>query len=77
MTAASGNRAALHVAIRDTGYSKKHIARSVRCNSDDMISFVQQYGKNVEGIVDALQQRGTSVTIQDLAMLSSKHSQNL
>ncbi|MGB1198516.1 MAG: DUF3718 domain-containing protein [Thalassotalea sp.] len=73
MTAASGNRAALYNAIKNTGHSKKFITKSVQCNSADMVAFVQQYGRNVDKIVDALQRSGTSVTIQDLAMLSRKY----
>ena len=73
LTAASGNRAATYNAIKATGYSHNFVMDNVRCNADDMISFVQQYGKNSEDMIRALQRRGTQVTISDLAMLARKY----
>lgn len=73
MTAASGNRAAMHNAIKESAYSKQFIAKNVRCNSSDVISFVQQYGRNVDGIMKSLEIHGTSVSINDLAKLSRQY----
>lgn len=74
MTAVSGNRAATHNAIKESGYSKNFVINNVQCNSKDMITFIQQYGNNVESMVNALDKQGTHVTIKDLAMLSRKYN---
>ncbi|WP_448568361.1 DUF3718 domain-containing protein [Thalassotalea ganghwensis] len=73
ITAASGNRAVLHNAIKATGMSKKFISTKVQCNSKDMISFVSQYGENKEDMIRALNHYGTKVSIRDLAMLGKKY----
>lgn len=73
MTAASGNRAAMHNAIKESAYSKNFVVNNVRCNSADVISFVQTHGRNVDDMVKSLETIGTSVSINDLAMLSRKY----
>jgi len=73
ITAASGNRAATYNAIKASGYSKTFVVNNVQCNSADMISFIQQYGENIDGMIKALEDNGTHVSIKDLAMLSRQY----
>ncbi|WP_206484962.1 DUF3718 domain-containing protein [Thalassotalea sp. G2M2-11] len=73
MTAVTGNRAATLNAIKATGYSHKFVIDNVKCNANDMITFVDQYGKNSEGMIRALERRGTHVSIRDIAMLARKY----
>jgi hypothetical protein len=67
ITAASGNRAAMHNTIKSSGYSAKFIADKVQCNGESLLSFVEHNGKNSVSMLRMLDRRQTSVTITDLA----------
>jgi hypothetical protein len=67
MTAAAGNRAAMHIAIKSSGYSSKFVANKVQCNSENLLSFIEHNGKNSSSMLKMLDRRQTSVSITDLA----------
>ncbi|GLX77707.1 hypothetical protein tinsulaeT_10470 [Thalassotalea insulae] len=73
LTAVSSSRPAMYNAIKASGYSKNFIAKNLRCNADDLISFVQSYGKNADDMIRAIQNRGTHVSISDIAMLKREY----
>jgi len=68
ITAASGSRAALHNIIMSSGYSKSFIAKNVQCNGSDIVSFIEQHGKNVKAMVHTVDRKSGTVQITDLAM---------
>jgi len=67
MTAASGNRAAMHNTMKSSGYSSKFIVNKVQCNGESLLSFIEHNGKNSASMLKMLERRKTSVTITDLA----------
>jgi hypothetical protein len=67
ITAASGSRAAMHNAIKTSGYSSKFIVDKVQCNGENLLSFVEHNGKNSVSMLKMLDRRQTFVTITDLA----------
>lgn len=46
--ATSGNTNKLARAIKETRLSKHYVANEVTCNQQSIVSFVEQYGENVE-----------------------------
>lgn len=72
MTAVSGNRAALHNKIKESGYTKNYIAKNVQCNGSDIISFIEQHGKNTKAMIHTIDRHVGSVKITDLAMNRKK-----
>ena len=46
VTAAAGNRAAMHNEILASGYSRSYIAKNVQCNGENIVSFIEHNGKN-------------------------------
>ncbi len=74
MTAASGNRAAMHNAIKASGYSAKFIENKVECNVESLLSFVEHSGKNSESMLRMLDRSQTSVSITDLARVANRAS---
>lgn len=71
VTAAQGNRAAMHNAIKTSGYSKRFIVNNIKCNDQNFGDFVAQYGKSPEAMNKTLTNpRSTQrVSITDLAKL--------
>lgn len=67
MTALSGNRAAMHNNIKSSGYSKSFIATNVQCNGVNILTFVQQYGKNADGMLRILDRSEHKTYITDIA----------
>jgi len=67
VTAASGNRAAMHNTIKASGYSSKFVASKVQCNGESLLSFVENNGKNSASMLKMLDRSTTSVSITDLA----------
>ncbi|WP_175623852.1 DUF3718 domain-containing protein [Pseudocolwellia agarivorans] len=45
IAAVKGSKAQLHVKIKESGLSKVFVANNVKCNNQDIISFVAQNGK--------------------------------
>lgn len=70
-TAASGNRAAMHNAIKESGLSKSFVVYNVKCNDESITSFVKNYGKSPEKMNMLLQQgrHKGQVSIHDIASL--------
>jgi len=68
MTAISGNRAAMHNEIKNSGFSKIFIARNLQCNGENIASFVQNNGRNSENMLKVIGGGHENVSITDLAM---------
>lgn len=67
VTAAEGNRVAMHDTIKASGYSSKFIANKVKCNGENLLSFVEHNGENSESMLKMLNRTTTSVSITDIA----------
>lgn len=50
MVASEGSKGKLSRAIKDAGLSKHFITKNVKCNELNFVTFVEQYGSNVEKI---------------------------
>lgn len=67
VTAAAGNRAMMYNTIKSSGHSSKFIVNNIKCNGDNLLSFVEHNGKNSVSMLKMLHRANTSVTITDLA----------
>jgi len=67
VTASAGNRAAMHNAIKSSGFSRRYVAENVICNGKNIINFIDQYGKNSEAMINTLNRSATRVSIIDIA----------
>jgi len=67
VTAAAGNRAAMHNEILASGYSRTFVAKNVQCNGQNIVSFIEHNGKNAHSMINTLDRSNTEVTITDLA----------
>jgi len=67
VTATMGNRAAMYNAIKSSGHSRTYIANNVQCNGENIISFIEHYGKNSNAMIHTLDRTATKVTVTDLA----------
>lgn len=67
ITAAEGNRAAMHVEMRNSGYSDKFIANKITCNGENILAFVEKHGKNPELMINMLDRRTRQTSITDIA----------
>jgi len=72
MTAIAGNRAAMHNSIRSSGYSKAFIVKNLQCNGENILAFVEQYGKNSDSMLRILNRNERSTSITDLAKAEVK-----
>jgi hypothetical protein len=52
VTAASGNVAALHNKTKESGYSRKFVAKNVQCNGENILAFIDHYGKNNTAMIN-------------------------
>jgi len=68
MAAISGNRAEMHNEVKASGLSLKFIADNVKCNGENILSYVQQYGQNSAKMLKILDRRNVEVNITDIAM---------
>ena len=68
MAAISGNRAAMHNEVKASGLSLNYIAQNVQCNGENILSYVQQCGKNSAKMLKILDRRNVEVSISDIAM---------
>ena len=50
VAATKGNKLNLSKAIEKTGLSKQYVVKNVTCNNQELISFVEQHGSNVDSI---------------------------
>jgi len=50
VVASQGSKAKLAKAIKKAGLTKRYVANNVQCNEQNIITFVEQYGSNVEQI---------------------------
>jgi hypothetical protein len=69
VTAASGNRAAMHKSIKSSGYSANFVANKIECNGENLLSFVELNGKNSTAMLKMLDRTKTSISITDLAVV--------
>ena len=67
ITAAAGNRAVMHNTIKSSGYSTKFVANKIKCNGENLLSFVENKGTNSEAMLKMLHRTRTSVSITDIA----------
>ncbi|MCJ8320144.1 MAG: DUF3718 domain-containing protein [Colwellia sp.] len=67
VTAAAGNRAAMHNEILASGYSRTYVTKNVQCNGENIISFIEHNGKNSDSMILSLNHNANKVTITDLA----------
>jgi len=67
MTAISGSRINLHNKIKNSGLSKAYVANKITCNGENILAFVDKYGKNPDKIVKMLDRSSREVSITDLA----------
>lgn len=72
MTAAAGNRAAMHNKIKASGYSSKFVAKNVQCNGESILAFVDKHGKNSEKMLSILDRSSNEVSITDIAQHTVK-----
>jgi hypothetical protein len=71
MTAASGNRAAMHNAIKNSRLSKSYVVYNIKCNAQNITDFIAQHGKNPNKM-NLLLNHGRNkgqVSINDIASL--------
>ena len=71
MVALNGNRAALHSNIKASGYSQDYIVSNLRCNGDNILTFVEQYGKNTDSMLRILNRGERSISITDIAKVNN------
>lgn len=50
LVASQGNKAKLSRTIKDSGLSKRYVAQNVKCNEQNIVAFVEQYGNDAENI---------------------------
>ena len=50
LIASQGNKTKLDNAIRKSGLKKRYVAQNVKCNEQNIVEFVEQYGSNVTTI---------------------------
>ena len=50
LIASQGNKTKLVNAIRNAGLKKHYVAQNVKCNEQNIVEFVEQYGSNVSKI---------------------------
>lgn len=69
VAAAGKSKIQLHKVIKDSGLSKRHIAKNVTCNNQNIVAFVQEFGDSPEKMNNALTngKYTTQVNITDLA----------
>ncbi len=67
IVALNGNRAAMHSNIKASGYSQDYIVSNLRCNGDNILTFVEQYGKNSDSMLRILNRGERSISITDIA----------
>jgi hypothetical protein len=48
VVASEGNKTKLFRAIKKAGLSKHYVTENMKCNEMNLISFIEQYGTNVE-----------------------------
>ncbi|MEW6991804.1 DUF3718 domain-containing protein [Colwelliaceae bacterium 6441] len=72
MTAASGNRAAMHSKMSALGASVKYITKSVQCNGENILAFVERHGKNSQNMLKILDRSSYQTTITDIAQNTIK-----
>jgi hypothetical protein len=54
VVATEGSKAKLSHAIKKSGLSKHFVTENVKCNELNLITFIEQYGSNVEKMNDFL-----------------------
>jgi len=67
MAAISGNRAVMHNKVRASGLSLNYITENVQCNGENILSYVQQHGKNSAKMLKVLDRRDVEINIIDIA----------
>lgn len=67
MTALSGNRAAMHNGIKESGFTKEFVSENIKCNGVSLSAFVQQHGQNSEAMLRVLERARTNTSITDIA----------
>lgn len=70
MTALAGDRAEIHNTIKSSGYSTKYIVNKVQCNGENLLSFVENNGRNSSSMLKMLDRTKTSISITDLASVN-------
>jgi len=70
MKAISGNRIMMLNEIKTSGLSLKYITANVQCNGENILSYVQQHGKNSEKMLKVLDRRNVEINITDIAVNS-------
>jgi len=61
VTAATGNVAALHNKINESGYSRKFVAKNVQCNGENILSFIEYYGRNTSAMINDIDHKANEV----------------
>ncbi len=69
VAAAGDNRTKLNSAIKDSGLRKKYVVENVKCNDQNILAFVQEFGDAPEKMNNSLTngKYTTHVRITDLA----------
>lgn len=67
LTAASGNRAAMHNEIKSSGKSASFVAKHVTCNGENILAFIERHGKNSQNMLKTLERSKHQVSITDIA----------
>tara|TARA_B110000091_G_scaffold210794_1_gene254285 strand:- start:1494 stop:1820 length:327 start_codon:yes stop_codon:yes gene_type:complete len=65
VTAAAGNIMAMQNKIRASGYSRPFIAENIKCNGEDLISFIKKNGKNADAMIYSLDRLRTKMSSTD------------
>jgi len=61
VTAATGNVAALHNKINESGYSRKFIAKNVQCNGKNILSFIEVLWKKYYAMINDIDHKANEV----------------
>ena len=54
VVATEGNKSKLNRALKNSGLSKRYLVMNVKCNNQDLLSFIEQNGINAEEMSDFL-----------------------
>ena len=72
MTAVSGNRAAMHNKIKESGLTRKYVANNIQCNGENILVFIDKYGKSPNKIRAMLGHTSSQISTTDISQETVK-----
>lgn len=68
--AVEGNRVAMYIEMKNSGYSNKFITSKINCNGKNILAFVEEHGNNAESMLNMLDKRTRQTSITDIAQIT-------